>query len=77
MLSAARNVRELRVTGRMIDTWSMPCSGPRSSCGTGAHPPMSTTGTRSSEALAMALTQFVTPGPAVAKAMPTSPVSTA
>ena len=76
-LSAVRSVRALRVTGFMIETWSMPCSGPRSSCGIGAQPPISRTGARSSCALAIAVTQLVTPGPAVTSAMPTSPVSTA
>jgi hypothetical protein len=34
--AASRSVRALRVTGFRIDTWSMPCNAPRSSCGTGA-----------------------------------------
>ena len=46
-------------------------------CGRGGQPPISNTGARASEALAIAVTQFVTPGPAVTMATARRPVSSA
>ena len=40
-------------------------------------PPISNTGTRARSALAMPVTQLVTPGPAVAMQTPSSPVNSA
>ncbi len=46
-------------------------------CGREVQPPISSTGARASEALAMAVTVLVTPGPAVTMATPKLPVSSA
>ena len=55
----------------------MSCSGPMLTCGRGGQPPISSSGTRASEALATAVTVFVTPGPAVTMTTPSVPVSSA
>ena len=48
----------------------MSCSGPIFACGREVQPPINRTGTRASDALAMAVTVLVTPGPAVTMATP-------
>ena len=67
----------MRVTGRRMSTCGMSCSGPILACGRDGQPPISSTGARASEALAMAVTVLVTPGPAVTMATPSAPVSSA
>src|SRR5216683_3030095 len=52
--SATRAVRAVRVTGRRISTWGMSCSGPMLACGRDVQPPISSTGARASDALALA-----------------------
>ena len=51
----------------------MSCSGPILACGREVQPPISSTGMRASEALAIAVTVLVTPGPAVTMATPKLP----
>ena len=65
------------VTGRRMSTCGMSCSGPIFACGRDVQPPISSTGMRASEALAIAVTVLVTPGPAVTMATPSCPVSSA
>jgi hypothetical protein len=75
--SATLSVRAVRVTGRRMSTCGMPCSGPMFACGRGGQPPISRTGARARKALATAVTVLVTPGPAVTRATPNPPASSA
>ena len=69
LLGDAQSTRR-RVTGRRISTCGMSCSGPILACGREVQPPISKTGARASDALAIAVTVLVTPGPAVTIATP-------
>ena len=76
LLGNPRGARRSRHRPR-ISTWGMSCSGPMLACGRAVQPPISRTGTRASDALAIAVTVLVTPGPAVTMATPSVPVSSA
>ena len=73
----AQRARTARHRPHDVDVLRCPAAGRGRPAARGAQPPISSTGTRSSCALAIAVTQLVTPGPAVANATPTCPVSTA
>jgi hypothetical protein len=58
------------VIGRISDTWSSSCRAPCSAWTSGRAPPITTSGTCATAALATAVTVPVTPGPAVTTATP-------
>ena len=75
--SASVTVTAFLVKLRVTSTWSISCSEPMPHREIGARPPMTSSGLSPPCAWASAVTEFVTPGPAVTAATPTSRVTLA